>query len=113
MIYKHGDIVLVYFPHTDFSTVKKRPALVVQADGLSTGLPNVVLAQLTSNLNRRRGVTRVFVSQQDRQMTGLVTDTVIVTDMLMTVETRLIDKKIGEMPSMQSVDEALRATLGL
>jgi len=36
---RRGDVVLVWFPHSDLKTFKQRPALVVQADGLETGLP--------------------------------------------------------------------------
>ena len=48
-----GDVVLVWFPNSDLKTFKRRPALVVQADGLNTGLPQVVAAMITSNLARR------------------------------------------------------------
>jgi mRNA interferase MazF len=36
--YKRGDVVLVVFPHSDLQTAKLRPALIIQADGLDTGL---------------------------------------------------------------------------
>jgi mRNA-degrading endonuclease toxin of MazEF toxin-antitoxin module len=38
MTYKRGDIVLVYFPHSDLYTIKLRPVLVIQADNLNTGI---------------------------------------------------------------------------
>ena len=36
---KCGDVVLVQFPRSDLRRWDRRPALVVQADGLATGLP--------------------------------------------------------------------------
>jgi mRNA-degrading endonuclease toxin of MazEF toxin-antitoxin module len=39
MPYKRGDVVLVLFPDSNLRTPKRRPALVIQADNLATGLP--------------------------------------------------------------------------
>jgi len=50
--YKHGDLVLVFFPNSNLTTAKRRPALVVQADNLQTGLRQVIIAMITSNLSR-------------------------------------------------------------
>jgi mRNA interferase MazF len=49
---KRGDVVLVLYPHADLRTVKKRPALVVQSDNVTTGLPQRIVAMITSNLER-------------------------------------------------------------
>jgi mRNA interferase MazF len=38
MLIKRGDVVRVYFPNSDLVSSKRRPALVVQADNLATGL---------------------------------------------------------------------------
>jgi hypothetical protein len=35
---ERGDIALVYFPHSDLTTIKLRPVLVIQANHLNTGL---------------------------------------------------------------------------
>jgi len=50
---KRGDVVLVLFPNSDLVTFKRRPALVVQASNLDTGLPQVVIAMITSNITRK------------------------------------------------------------
>lgn len=50
--YKRGDVVLVLFPHSDLRTAKTRPALIVQADDLDTGLPQVIVAMITSRMFR-------------------------------------------------------------
>ncbi len=38
MRYKRGDVVLVLFPDSNLLTAKRRPALVIQANNLNTGL---------------------------------------------------------------------------
>ena len=50
--YKQGDIVLVWFPDSNLLTVKKRPAIVLQADDLKTGLNQLIIGMITSNLMR-------------------------------------------------------------
>ena len=61
MSFRRGDFALVYFPHSDLRTVKLRPVLVVQAEQLNTGLPQVVVAMVSSNLGRAGHPTRVTV----------------------------------------------------
>jgi mRNA interferase MazF len=45
---KRGDVVLVLFPNANLTTAKTRPAVVVQADNLKTGLSQVIVAMVTS-----------------------------------------------------------------
>ena len=42
---KRGDVVLVLFPNSDLVTFKRRPALVVEADNLDTGLDFYLVGQ--------------------------------------------------------------------
>lgn len=115
MSLKRGDFALVYFPHSDLRTVKLRPVLVVQADERNTGLPQVVVATVSSNLARSGHPSRVTVSLKDALafQTGLKSDSVVVTDNLATIELQLVRRAIGRMPRMEAVDQALRNTLGL
>lgn len=115
MTYKRGDIVLVYFPFSDFKTVKQRPALVVQADGLSTGLPNIILALITSNMTRAGLSCRVAVWNTDKEFgkTRLHSNSVILTDQLATIDQTLIAKKLGIISDMSPIDNALRVTFSL
>ena len=72
--FKQGDIVLVWFPESDLLTVKKRPAIVLQADCLHTGLDQLIIAMITTNLKRKEHKSRIFVdvSTKTGQQTGLV-----------------------------------------
>ena len=114
MSFKRGDVVLVRFPNSDLTTYKKRPALIVQADGLNTGLSQKIIALITSNLSRT-GETRVFVQKSSEigKHMGIISDSVIVADNLATVLEREIDKVIGNCVETTHVDRALRRVLAL
>jgi len=45
---KRIDLVLVLFPNSDLVAFKRRPALVVQADNLQTGLSQTIITMITS-----------------------------------------------------------------
>jgi mRNA interferase MazF len=113
--YKRGDIVLILFPDSNLQTAKKRPALIVQANNLQTGLPQVIAAMITSNIkraNHRSRVTVLLNSPEGRQ-SGLQTDSVIAADNLATVQEKFIDKVIGNLLTMKEVESALAHTFGL
>lgn len=114
MPFNRGDVVLVLYPHSDLRSAKRRPALVVQSDAVETGLPQRVVAMITSNLERS-GPTRVHIRHESREgkAMGVLTDSVIVTDNLATVVDREIDRRLGSCPAMEAVDQALRVTLAL
>src|SRR4051794_564928 len=61
--YRRGDVVLVLFPDSNLQTAKPRPALVVQADNLQTGLPQVIVAMITSKLTRAAHPSRVIITR--------------------------------------------------
>ena len=112
---RRGDFALVYFPHSDLRTVKLRPVLVVQADDLATGLPQIIVAMVSSNMTRAGHASRVavLVKDPDASETGLRSDSLIMTDNLATIELELIERRIGRMPQMEMIDLALSKTLGL
>ena len=112
--YKRGDVVLVLFPNSNLYTAKTRPALVVQADSLQTGLAQVIVAMISTQLSRanhRSRVTILQLSPEGRQA-GLLADSVVMTDNLATISETAIYRVIGSLP-MAGVEKALRHTLGL
>jgi mRNA interferase MazF len=111
---KRGDVVLTLFPNSDLRTAKTRPALVVQADQLQTGLSQVIVAMITSQMFRAGHQSRVTVllSTEQGQQSGLLADSVVITDNLATITESAVRRVVGSLP-MTAVDEALRHTLGL
>lgn len=113
-VYSRGDVALVLFPHADLVTAKPRPVVVVQADNLQTGLQQIIVAMITSRMFRANHPSRVVIdiTEPSGKDSGLLTNSVIMTDNLATIATSAIDRKIGFVP-MKDVDAALRHTLGL
>ena len=115
MPFSRGDVVLVLFPDSNLRTAKRRPALVVQADQLETGLEQTLVAMITSNMDRSGHPSRVAVrsgSAIGNEM-GLLTDSVIMTDNLATIRDTEIARSIGSCRQMALVDTALRHTFGM
>jgi mRNA interferase MazF len=109
-----GDVVLVLFPHSDLRTAKPRPALIIQADKLETGLNQVIVAMISSNIHRAGHPSRVLfkLNTPEGLQSGLLTDSVIMTDNLATISECAVDRVIGYLP-MNLIDKALRHTLNL
>jgi mRNA interferase MazF len=115
MPYKRGDVVLVLFPDSNLRTAKRRPALVVQADNLVSGLPQTIIAMITSNMVRAGHPSRVtlLLNAREGKEAGVLMDSVVMTDNLATVHESEIDRRLGNISDMTTIDQALRNTLGL
>jgi mRNA interferase MazF len=112
---KRGDVVLVLFPDSNLRTSKRRPALVIQADGLNTGLDQTIVAMISSNMSRGNHPCRISVSLGSTQArgSGLKTNSVIMTDNIATVREIEIDRVIGSWAQMAEVEQAIRHTFSL
>ena len=112
---RRGDVVLVLFPNSDLRTAKRRPALVIQRDDLNGGLPQTIVAMISSNLARRGHPSRVFIAMNSdaAKAAGLRLDSVIMTDNLATVLDAEIDSVLGHLPDLKAVEAALKHTLSL
>lgn len=113
--YKKGTVVLVLFPNSDLITAKRRPALVVQADTLNTGLEQVIVAMITSNLSREGLPIRIRINKDSEEggKAGLLTDSIIMTDNLATIRFLEIERTLGALSDMDIIDNALKTTFGL
>jgi mRNA interferase MazF len=95
----------VLYPNSDLRIAKTCPALIVQADNLQTGLSQVIVAMITSRLFRANHPSHIVVevSTLTGQRSGLLTDSVVMTDNPATVAEVAIDRVIGALP-MTDVD---------
>src|SRR3712207_5810737 len=104
-----GDVVLVLFPNSDLRTAKLRPVIVVQANELGTGLPQIIVAMISSHTARVNHPSRILVTRENPgwKATGLLRDSVVMADNSATVHESALDRRIGTI-DMTPIDAALR-----
>src|SRR5437879_2132550 len=112
---RRGDVVLVFFPDSNLRTFKRRPALIVQADRLAADLPQTIVAMITSNMKRAGHPSRVIVriGSESAKGSGLLMDSVIMTDDLATIDYWEIDRVIGSFAGLKEMNAAWRRSLAL
>jgi mRNA interferase MazF len=113
MIVKRGDIF-----YADLSPVVGseqggiRPVIVIQNDVGNKYSPTVIVAAITSQINKAKLPTHVEISSEAY---GLNKDSVVLLEQVRTLDKRRLKEKIGHMTDedMVLVDEALLISLGL
>jgi mRNA interferase MazF len=114
---KRGEIHLAAIPHTDGSPPKQRPVLIVQADYYNQRIQNVLVATITSNLNRRNDAAHLFidVSTPEGKQSGLRVDSLVSCINIAVVAKKDLRANIGELSDriMQQIDDCIRTAFGL
>jgi mRNA interferase MazF len=105
-VYDFGDIILVPFPFTDQSAIKKRPAVVVGSKTYSLNLPDIVLMAVTTQIKPLVVFGETMLSQW--QLAGLLKPWVI-KPVFTTIEKSLVLKKLGRLSQQDMA--ALRVTI--
>ena len=95
--YKRGDIVLVPFPFTDFSTLKQRPALVISSDAFNRSREDVILVALTSQSNAASKGGNYAIKGAEQKRSGLLIEGVVLVGKIITIDQRLIRGKLGTL----------------
>ena len=105
MNFNKNDILLVTFPYSDLSNTKKRPALVVKDIEGS----NTILCQITT---KKRNMSKYEVELKKESCKGDIRfDSFIYVDMIYTLHSSLIIRKIGEITDSKTkmnVDDRLK-----
>lgn len=88
-----------------------RPVLIIQNDIGNLHSPTVIVAAITSRLNKPKLPTHVAISSRQ---SGLKKDSVILTEQVRTLEKKRLMEKLGRVDEevMAKVDRALAISLG-
>ena len=111
-----GDVVMVDWLFSDRTGSKRRPAVVVQADIYNSALDDTIIALITSSARRRMGATtqlEIDISTSDGAKTGLVINSVVQCENLVTVDRKFVLRKRGSLsaPLLQKIGDCLKAAL--
>ncbi len=118
MIVSRGDVVLADFPYSDRTGSKVRPCLVVQCESNNQRLDDTILVTISS---RSRYVANepsqylIEVNTAAGRQAGILFDSAVICENIVTVDRKFITRKIGSLPSSEllKIDDCLRAALGL
>ncbi|HKI32317.1 MAG TPA: type II toxin-antitoxin system PemK/MazF family toxin [Gemmataceae bacterium] len=94
---RRGDVALARFPHAAGTRGKKRPVVVIQADGYNGTLRHAIVAEVTTNLSEASDPANLLVqvATPDGQASGLKQDSVVTCLHLVTMSEDRIGKVIG------------------
>lgn len=111
MAYKRGAVVLLPFPFTDQSGVKRRPALVLSASRYNRQRGDLIVAPITSNLATRQAEDIALAAGDTA---GLLKPSVV-KGVLGTVEATLVIRTIGDLAAddLAAVERSFVNILGL
>lgn len=106
-----GDVVLVGFVFSEGTGRKLPPALVISSGGYDRGRQEVIVAAITSNVDRRLFGDHVI---RDWKGAGLLFPSVV-TGILRTIKRTMVERRLGAMPApdVRVADDLLRRSLGL
>ena len=113
IIVKRGDIF-----YADLSPVVGseqggiRPVIIVQNDIGNKYSPTIIIAAITSQINKAKLPTHVEISSEEY---GLNKDSVVLLEQIRTLDKKRLKEKIGHMTEndMKKVDTALLISVGL
>jgi len=106
--YKRGDIVLVPFPFTDFSTLKQRPALVISSDVFNRSREDIILVALTSQTDSASKGGNYHIKGAEQKRSGLQREGVVLVGKIITIDQRLIRNTLGALPPKTLVEISKR-----
>jgi len=86
-----GDVVVLPFPYTDFSSVKKRPAVVIA----TLKGNNAILAQITTN--QRNDEDLISLTKKDFASGSLISDSFIMASLIFTTDSSKVEYKAGKI----------------
>lgn len=89
-----------------------RPVIIIQNDVGNKYSPTVIVAAITSQINKAKLPTHVEISSEEY---GLNKDSVVLLEQIRTLDKKRLKEKIGHMTEsdMKKVDEALSISVGL
>ncbi len=98
-----GDIVVLSFPYSDLSNIKKRPALVIA----TTKGHNIILSQITTV--QRNNEDLVHLTKKDFTKGHLNKDSFINISQILTAKESRINYKVGKLgnPKIKEVEQKL------
>jgi len=93
--YRQGEILIVPFPFSDLSNVKRRPVLVLSNEGDNKNSKDLIICGITSNLRDKKH--SIIVENHNLLFGQIPIKSLIKTDKLFTIEKSIVIKKVAKL----------------
>jgi mRNA interferase MazF len=114
---ERGDVILTRVPHAAGGRGKKRPAVVIQANGYNQSERHLIVAEITSNLTRAADPANLLIAAAtpEGQATGLAQDSVVTCLQLATISADRATAVIGKLSAamLTKLNDCLKAVLDI
>lgn len=97
--FEPGDIILIPFPFTDFSTVKQRPCVVLSSGKFNRTRPDIIVAAITSRVDEDAAYDEYVLKESEQRKGGLPKVSKVKAGKIVTVDQRLIRSTLGRLPA--------------
>ena len=115
MNYKNGDIVVKFpFMLRNGSEIQKgRPALVIADDKVKRRYSDIILSAITSKIPDE--IMELEILLDSSKETGLIKQSLLRLDFIMTIPEYLVSRKIGRMPNdiLNQANSKIKKSLGI
>ncbi len=105
-VYKRGDVVLVPFPFSDQTTIKKRPAVVVSSSLYNEVSQDIIIMAVTSRIEKSGEIGECLI--KNWREAGLLKPSAL-KPAISSIEQKMVLRKLGALASDDIV--FLNATL--
>jgi len=96
--YSQGQVVLIPFPFTDLTTVKRRPAIIFSSNTYNQTHPDVILVAITSQVSAHQKSDEYPLSNSEQIAAGLPKPSIVKLGKIVTIDQQLIQIILGKLP---------------
>ena len=96
--FDQGDIILIPFPFTDFSTFKQRPAVVFSSASFNNSHDDIIAMAITSQIPKIISNDEFLLNKEEVRLANLPKPSLVKIGKITTINKILIRKKLGTLP---------------
>jgi mRNA-degrading endonuclease toxin of MazEF toxin-antitoxin module len=109
-----GEVLLIPFPFTDFSTLKQRPCVVISSAAFNASHSDVIVAAITSRIPPAPSPEDCLLTEAEQKACGLPLPSLVKLGKIVTIDWRLVRSQLGRLPpiGLRRVLLGVRKVLG-
>ena len=108
-----GDVVLLPFPFTDFSTFKQRPALVISSPKWNARRPDIIIAAISSRMHGSE--FEYILNEKEERTGGLRVPSAVRLGNIYTIDKCLVREVLGSLDkkNVQSIQAKIHQVISV